>query len=114
MKKKLTIYILLLKRYFLNSVKIFPKKDAKFRIIRLFHVYGRNENRRRLWPALILSAKKEKDFMMSPGSQYTDFNFIDNVVEGLISSLNFNYKKVTFLKFGKWVQEKKCQLKSLH
>ena len=44
--------------------------------------------------------------MMSPGSQYTDFNFIDNVVEGLISSLNFNYKKVTFLKFGKWVQEK--------
>ena len=52
--------------------------------------------------------------MMSPGSQYTDFNFIDNVVEGLISSLNFNYKKSNFPQVWEMGSGKKCQLKSLH
>ena len=87
------------------------KKDAKFRIIRIFHVYGRNENRRRLWPTLILSAKKEKDFMMSPGSQQTDFNFIDNVVEGLISSLNFNDKRSKFPQVWEMGSGKKMSVK---
>ena len=50
--------------------------------------------------------KKGKRFYDVPGSQYYDFNFIDNVVEGLISSLNFNYKKVTFLKFGNGFRKK--------
>ena len=86
-------------------------KNAKFRIIRLFHVYGRNEKKSRLWPALILSAKKNKDFMMSPATQQTDFNFIDDVVQGLIKSLNFNYKKKNFPQIWEMGSGKKMTVK---
>lgn len=86
-------------------------KNVKFRIIRLFHVYGRNEKKSRLWPSLILSAKNNKNFMMSPGTQQTDFNFIDDVIQGLIKSLNFNYKNKTFPQIWEMGSGKKMTVK---
>ena len=43
----------------------------------------------RLWPSLIKNAKQNKDFIMSPVKQKTDFNYIKDVIDGLIVILNF-------------------------
>jgi len=72
------------------------KKNMKIRIIRLFHVYGKNEKKTRLWPALISAAKKNQDFKMTSGGQKTDFNYIDDVVNGLIEATNFDFKNKKF------------------
>ena len=80
-------------RFCVNFCK---KNNTKFRIIRLFHVYGKNEKKTRLWPALISAAKKNKDFKMTSGGQKTDFNYIDDVVNGLIDATNFKIKDKKF------------------
>ncbi len=86
------------KALFTNFCLKFSKKnkDVKCRIIRLFHVYGKNENKKRLWPSLINAAKKDKNFQMSVAEQKTDFNYIDNIIDGLINALNFDLKKRYF------------------
>ena len=50
----------------------------------------------RLWPSLIKNAKQNKDFIMSPGKQKTDFNYIKDVIDGLIVILNFKKKSIKF------------------
>ena len=72
------------------------KNNIKCRIIRLYHVYGGNEKKTRLWPSLIKTAKQNKNFEMTTGNQKTDFNYIDDVVNGLTKALNFNYKRRAF------------------
>ena len=37
---------------------------------------------------------------MTSGGQKTDFNYIDDVVNGLIDATNFKIKDKNFLKFG--------------
>ena len=44
---------------------------------------------------------------MTSGIQKTDFNYIDDVIDGLIDVINFKKKK-KFLKYGIWVQGKPC------
>ena len=66
--------------------------NIKCRIIKLFHIYGRDELKQRLWPLLNSYAKNNKNLKMTSGNQKCDFNHIDDVVEGLISTLNFNKK----------------------
>ena len=66
--------------------------DVKCRIIKLFHVYGKDEPNMRLWPLLNSHAQKNKDLKMSSGYQTYDFNYIDDVIEGLIQTLNFKKK----------------------
>ena len=41
-------------------LKIAKKNNIKCRVLRLFHVYGKNENRQRLWPSVLNAAKKNK------------------------------------------------------
>ena len=72
------------------------KKKLNLRIIRLYHVYGRNEKKTRLWPSLISAAKQNKNFQMTSGNQKTDFNYIDDVIDGLIDAINFKKKKKKF------------------
>ncbi len=76
-----------------NFSKIF---DTKCRIIKLFHVYGRDEAKTRLWPLLNYHAKKNKNLKMTSGIQRYDFNHIDDVINGLISTLNFKKKNKKF------------------
>jgi len=66
--------------------------NVKCRIIKLFHVYGRDEPKQRLWPLLNSYAKNNKDLKMTSGHQKYDFNYIDDVIDGLITTLNFKKK----------------------
>ena len=42
-----------------KSLEIAKKNKVKCRVLKLFHVYGKNENTDRLWPSLINAAKKK-------------------------------------------------------
>lgn len=96
-KKKPDYIYAFTKAIFSNYCKIFSlKKNIKIRIIRLYHVYGGNEKKTRLWPSLIRAGFQNSNFEMSQGLQKTDFNYIDDVVNGLIKSLNFNIKSKNF------------------
>ena len=77
-------------------IKYSAENNSKCRIIRLQHVYGGNEKKTRLWPSLIQAAKKNKNLYMTSGNQKTDFNYIDNVVNGLLDAIDFNKKTQIF------------------
>jgi nucleoside-diphosphate-sugar epimerase len=96
-EKKPDYIYALTKAIFTKFCVNFSKKNKlKLRVIRLFHVYGKNEKKTRLWPALIHAAKKNQDFKMTSGDQETDFNFIDDVIDGLIEATNFEIKNKKF------------------
>ena len=57
--------------------------NAKCRIIKLFHVYGNDENKKRLWPLLMSHSKKNLNLKMTSGQQTYDFSHINNVVKTL-------------------------------
>lgn len=75
-----------------ECLKISKENNIECRILRLFHIYGGDEYKSRLWPSLISAAKKNIDFKMSSGHQSTDFNHINDVIDGIIDSLNFRIK----------------------
>lgn len=63
--------------------KIFSRtkyKDVRLLYLRLFHAYGNNEPKKRLYPSLIFSIKKKSIFEMSEGTQTRDFIHIDQAV----------------------------------
>ena len=59
----------------------------------------------------LVSKKGKRFYDVSRITVHTDFNFIDNVVEGLISSLNFNYKKSNFPQVWEMGSGKKMSVK---
>ena len=61
----------------------------------MFHVYGKNEHKDRLWPSLI-NAAKNKNFYMTKGDQIRDFCYIDNVILSLLEALNFQFRSENF------------------
>ena len=70
--------------------------NIKCRIIKLFHVYGADETKTRLWPLLMSHSINNKNLNMTSGHQTYDFNHIDDVVDGLIKCLNFKIKNKNF------------------
>lgn len=70
--------------------------NFKCRIIKLFHVYGGDENKKRLWPLLQKYSIENKNLDMTSGHQTYDFNHIDDVIDGLIQTLDFNYRNKNF------------------
>ena len=75
--------MLFLRQFFKLLLNFSKEKKVLCRIIRFFHVYGGKEKKIRLWPSLIKNAKQNKDFIMSL-VQKTDFNYIKDVIDGLI------------------------------
>ena len=63
--------------------------------MRIFNVYGRGENKKKLLTSLKFSIKKKKKFTINSSNQKKDFIDINNVTDILIDTLNFkkNSKK---------------------
>ena len=86
------------------SKKIFTKfclnyskqKKIKCRILRLFQIYGGKEPKQRLWPAMNIAIKKNKNFNISKGNQKQDFCNIDFLIDELEKSMNFEFKSKKF------------------
>ena len=63
------------------------KKNFPVTICRLFQVYGPKQDDNRILPFLINSCKKNKTFLTTPGKQFCDFCFIDDVVKAIFKIL---------------------------
>ena len=88
------------------------KNNIKCRIIKLSHVYGKDEKKNRLWPSLINSARKNKNLVITSGKRIYDFNHIDDIVDGLIQALNFKKKKKIFPQVWDMASGKEMSVKS--
>ncbi len=57
-------------------------------ILRLFLVYGPNQNKERFLPFIINESIKNKDYLVTPGEQIRDFCYIDDIVKAIFIALN--------------------------
>ena len=87
-----------LTKYMFSKICINLSKmcGVKCRIVKLFHVYGKDEIETRLWPLLMSHSINNKDLKMTSGYQTYDFNHVDDVISGLIDCLNFKKKNKKF------------------
>jgi dTDP-6-deoxy-L-talose 4-dehydrogenase (NAD+) len=85
------------KLVFNNIAYSFSKKyKCKFRIMRLFPVYGEGENQDRLYSTIKRCSKENKNLFLKNPFEIRDFSHIDFVVKNLFDALNFNKKKFKF------------------
>tara|TARA_B100001057_G_scaffold498775_1_gene606988 strand:+ start:668 stop:1510 length:843 start_codon:yes stop_codon:yes gene_type:complete len=76
--------------------KIAVKNKCKFRILRLFPVYGRGENSNRLYPSLIAAAKKGKNFALKNPFELRDFTNVRFVSKIILEACNFKKRDKKF------------------
>jgi UDP-glucose 4-epimerase len=67
----------------LNKTEKFPAS-----ILRLFLVYGPNQNKERFLPFIINESIKNKEYLVSPGEQIRDFCYVDDIVRAIFIALN--------------------------
>ena len=86
-KKTFSIYgsAKLLSTQFL--LKLFKRFNFPVTILRLYLVYGPNQDANRVIPVTIINALKNKKFNCSNGSQLRDFTYIDDIVSAIIKTL---------------------------
>lgn len=105
----------------LRATEFLLDKHKKFNfpvtILRLYQIYGPKQKIDRFIPLLINACIKNVDFIASHGKQKRDFLFVDDAINGIISSIkNKNCrgeiinigsgKPITLLKIMKFVQKK--------
>ena len=92
-----------------QSIELAKKFKCKLRIMRIFPVYGKGENKKRLFPSLKKAARKGKDYFIKNPMEKRDFTSVKFVSEKLYDALDFNKKK--FKTFQIWhISENKPQL----
>ena len=72
-------------------LKLYKQNNFPVSIIRLYLVYGPNQEPNRLVPITILNALKKNKFDCSHGNQLRDFIHVNDVVKSIFKVLN--YKK---------------------
>ena len=79
-------------KYKLRASKFLLKKNIKFNfpvtILRLYQVYGPNQDQNRFLPILIQACLKKKVFNSSSGIQKRDFLFISDAVKAFLKTLH--------------------------
>lgn len=85
-RKKLNITKNLLKRF---QIRFFP-----LIIIRIFQVYGLNDNSNKIIPFVIKNCLKNKSFKVTHGFQTRDFCHINDITRAIIMLLKSNKKKI--------------------
>lgn len=82
---------------FNNIVYNYSKKyKCKFRVMRLFPVYGDGENQDRLYSTIKKCSKNNGNLFLKNPFEIRDFSHIDFVVKILFDALNFNKKKFKY------------------
>lgn len=66
--------------------------DFRAITLRLYDVYGPNDKRKKIMPLLQAHIGSNRILNMSPGKQYIDFIYIDDVVNSYIKAINFIFK----------------------
>ena len=85
------------KLIFNNIIYNYSKKyKCKFRVMRLFPVYGDGENQDRLYSTIKKCSKNNRNLFLKNPFEIRDFSHIDFVVKILFDALNFNKKKFKY------------------
>lgn len=84
---------LLFSKIALNLSKIYK---INCRLMRVFNVYGKGENKQKLLSSLQQAIKKNKQFTITSSKQEKDFIEIDKVSDVLIDTLNFKKNSKNF------------------
>ncbi len=71
-----------------HLINLYKKKAFPVTIIRLYQVYGPNQETNRIIPFAIKSAKKNKIFLCSSGLQKRDFTYIDEIIDAIFKIFN--------------------------
>lgn len=69
------------------------ENKVKLIYCRIFQVFGKGEDEKRLWPSLRKAAMLGNDFNLTNGDQIRDFIPVDLVVKQLIDMMDFNNVK---------------------
>ena len=86
---------------FLKLLCLYQKKNVKCRIMRIFNVYGKGENKKKLLSSLSYAIKNKVSFTINSSNQKKDFIEIGKVVNILIDAINLKKKILkNSLKFG--------------
>jgi nucleoside-diphosphate-sugar epimerase len=75
---------------------IAKKQKIQVRLMRLFPVYGKGENRIRLYPSLQKAALKGKDFIIKNPYETRDFTNVDYAVAAILDAVNFKKKRFKY------------------
>lgn len=81
-----------------NLIK--KEKNIKVTYLRYFQVYGKNENKNRLFPQLIKNAKKNKNFKINNGQLVRDFIEVNEAVDKSLDFFFKNKKKLLIKNIG--------------
>jgi len=76
-----------------HSIRLAKKHNCKVRIMRLFPIFGKGENKKRLYPSLLKSIKQKKNFYLKNPNETRDFTNVNFAVKILLDALNFDKKK---------------------
>jgi nucleoside-diphosphate-sugar epimerase len=69
-------------------LELYKKKFFPMTILRLYQVYGPNQDMNRFIPILINSCQKDLQFPCSNGEQYRDFLYVDDFVRAVFFSIS--------------------------
>lgn len=78
---------LLASRYLID---LYEKKKFPASVLRLYLVYGPNQDENRLIPITIMACLRNKTFNCSSGEQLRDFIYIDDVIEAIFKIIKSN------------------------
>ena len=73
-----------------HLLSLYKKEKFPAVILRLYQVYGPNQDKNRLIPIIIDGCKHDKSFPCSSGQQFRDFLFIDDLIDALLKCLDAN------------------------
>ena len=91
-----------------HLITLYKKKKFPAVILRLYQVYGPNQDKNRLIPIIIDSCKNNKSFPCSSGVQLRDFLFVDDLIDAILRCLDKKVEgKIINIGSGKIIQVKK-------
>ena len=91
-----------------HLINLYKKKKFPVVILRLYQVYGPNQDINRLIPIIIDSCKNNKSFPCSSGEQLRDFLFVDDLTDAILKCLDKKVEgKIINIGSGKIIKVKK-------
>lgn len=92
---------------------LYSKKNFPVVILRLYQIYGPNQEHNRFIPIIIDSCRNNMQFPCSNGEQYRDFLYIDDFVRAVFFSINYDEAigKIINIGSGKPLKIKKVIMK---
>lgn len=90
-----------------HMISLYKKKKFPAVVLRLYQVYGPNQDKNRLIPIIIDGCKNDKSFPCSSGEQFRDFLFIDDLIDVLLICLDAKVEgKIINIGSGKAIKVK--------